>query len=596
MASENLEIDANNKVVAGAITDDSNKFIKMLRIDDATKALKVSVIGGIWGTVTSVSVVSANGFAGTVATATTTPAITLTTTINAPVLAGDGTAISAAATTGSGSTVVLSTSPVLVTPSLGVATATSINGNTFTTGTYTLTGQAGKTLTFNGSITLTGTDAQTYTFPTTSATIARTDAANTFTGVQTMTSPALTTPAITGLSTGSGVASAATVSTLATRDANANLTANNHIESYTTTVTANQTTTLVVGSTYQQYFTGSTANQIVQLPVTSTLVLGQQFNIVNTSSVAITVNSSGGNLVQTIAAASSAIVTCILTSGTTAASWSVAYFTAGGTGTVTTVSVVTANGISGSVANPTTTPAITLTLGAITPSSVQITGLTASQILGLDASSNVVSLPVATYPSLTELSYVKGVTSAIQTQIGTKQNTITFGTGVQTALGVNIGSAGAPVLFNGALGTPSSGTATNITGLPAASVLAGSLGTGAYVMDTKLTVPQIITTANAITASGNAATVPVTSKNNIVTNNSAATLTITLTTSGAVNMQTCIVQILDASAVAQTLTLVNTENSTVTAPTTTNGSTTLPLTLGFIFNSATTKWRLIASA
>jgi hypothetical protein len=41
-----------------------------------------------------------------------------------------------------------------------------------------------------------------------------------------------------------------------------------------------------------------------------------------------------------------------------------------GTGTVTSVSVVTANGISGSVATATTTPAITLTLGAITPTTV----------------------------------------------------------------------------------------------------------------------------------------------------------------------------------------------------------------------------------
>src|SRR5437870_6363769 len=40
----------------------------------------------------------------------------------------------------------------------------------------------------------------------------------------------------------------------------------------------------------------------------------------------------------------------------------------GGSGTVSTVSVVTANGVSGSVATPTTTPAITITLGAITPS------------------------------------------------------------------------------------------------------------------------------------------------------------------------------------------------------------------------------------
>lgn len=46
----------------------------------------------------------------------------------------------------------------------------------------------------------------------------------------------------------------------------------------------------------------------------------------------------------------------------------------GGSGTVTSVSVVTANGISGSVATPTTTPAITLTLGNITPSSVVATG------------------------------------------------------------------------------------------------------------------------------------------------------------------------------------------------------------------------------
>lgn len=63
------------------------------------------------GTVTSVSVVSANGLAGTVATDTTTPALTLSTTITG-ILQGDGTAISAATTTGSGS-VVLSASPTL---------------------------------------------------------------------------------------------------------------------------------------------------------------------------------------------------------------------------------------------------------------------------------------------------------------------------------------------------------------------------------------------------------------------------------------------------------------------------------------------------
>ena len=52
-----------------------------------------------------------------------------------------------------------------------------------------------------------------------------------------------------------------------------------------------------------------------------------------------------------------------------------------------------------------------------------------------------------------------------------------LGTGVATALGVNVGSAGAPVLYNGALGTPSSATLTNATGLPISTGVSG-LGTG----------------------------------------------------------------------------------------------------------------------
>lgn len=93
-----------------------------------------------------------------------------------------------------------------------------------------------------------------------------------------------------------------------------------------------------------------------------------------------------------------------------------------------------------------------------------ISGLTASQILATNASKDLVSLDTATYPSLTELSYVKGVTSAIQTQLNGKQATLTLGTGVETALGVNVGTAGAFVVNGGALGTPSSGTVTNLTG------------------------------------------------------------------------------------------------------------------------------------
>ena len=44
-----------------------------------------------------------------------------------------------------------------------------------------------------------------------------------------------------------------------------------------------------------------------------------------------------------------------------------------------------------------------------------------------------------------------------------------LGTGVATALGINVGSAGAPVVNGGVLGTPSSGVATNLTSIPVAN-------------------------------------------------------------------------------------------------------------------------------
>jgi hypothetical protein len=93
--------------------------------------------------------------------------------------------------------------------------------------------------------------------------------------------------------------SGASTSSLKESDANANVSANNFIANYTTTAASAGTTTLTVSSNYLQYFTGTAAQTIV-LPVASTLVDGFAFEIVNNTTQNLTVNSSGGNLVQTV--------------------------------------------------------------------------------------------------------------------------------------------------------------------------------------------------------------------------------------------------------------------------------------------------------
>ncbi len=245
-----------------------------------------------------------------------------------------------------------------------------------------------------------------------------------------------------------------------------------------------------------------------------------------------------------------------------------------GAGTVTTVSVATANGFAGTVANATTTPAITV--------STSVTGLLKGNGTAVSAAASGTDYAPATSGSAvlkgngaggftnSKVALTEPATAATLTIVDNK--TLTVNHSLTLA------------------GTDSTTMTFPTTSATIARTDAANTFTGVQ------TTTQVLSTNNAIAASGNAATVPVTSKVNTVTNNSAATLTITLTTAGAVDRQTCIVCVLDFSAVAQTITWVNTENSTVNAPVTSNGSTTLPLTIGFMYNAATGKWRCIASA
>lgn len=89
----------------------------------------------------------------------------------------------------------------------------------------------------------------------------------------------------------------------------------------------------------------------------------------------------------------------------------------------------------------------------------------AEKSVNLDASNNATALGTpasATLTNATGLPISTGVSG--------------LGTNVATALGTNVGSAGAVVVNGGALGTPSSGTLTNATGLPLSTGVTGELG------------------------------------------------------------------------------------------------------------------------
>jgi hypothetical protein len=67
---------------------------------------------------------------------------------------------------------------------------------------------------------------------------------------------------------------------------------------------------------------------------------------------------------------------------------------------------------------------------------------TANEIAYFDTTTTVNSLTTATYPSITELSYVKGVTSAIQTQLNAKQTTLVSATNIKTVNGSSLLGSG----------------------------------------------------------------------------------------------------------------------------------------------------------
>jgi len=209
---------------------------------------------------------------------------------------------------------------------------------------------------------------------------------------------------------GTGVTTSSGANSVVLRDANGNITANAILDGFSSTVASGTPIVLTVSSVNSFNITGS-GGQTIQLPDATTLANGviYLFNN-NQSSGAITVNNNSGTLIVSVPSGGFVTLT-LLSNSISAGSWD-RHDQAPANVSWSTNTLDYA----GSITNATWNGNVVAINRGGTNSNTALN----NNCVIISSGGKIIEGDTTTYPSTTELSYVKGVTSAIQTQINNK--------------------------------------------------------------------------------------------------------------------------------------------------------------------------------